>query len=354
MLRRSHHHHSTSKMIQSVQRVMIIRRLLVSIMLFGFMHTSLAHAQQAIPSSAAAPFASPLSTTTEDWNHLAIRPQAFEHTAPIVGQADTFPEFTRELIRVEWRPGDPIDLYIVRPVGVTNPPVIVYLYGYPREAVRFLDPAFCKTITQHGFAAVGFSSMLTGQRYHDVPMKMWFVSELDRSLTGTAHDVQMVLNYLDERRDFNMERVGVFGEGSGATIALLAATADSRIKAVDMLNPWGEWNSWMAGSPVVPERERADLTTPQFLNRIAPLDPVQVLPRIQHPPLRLQQTLWSTPDVTPASSERIAAALPPSATLVQYKDEQDYTDRAGQNGKMLDWLEQQLTPRSAESTPSIH
>jgi hypothetical protein len=39
----------------------------------------------------------------------------------------------------------------------------------------------------------GFVSALTGHRYHDRPMKEWFLSELQECL-AVAHDVQLVLN----------------------------------------------------------------------------------------------------------------------------------------------------------------
>src|SRR5208282_4573863 len=50
-----------------------------------------------------------------------------------------------------------------------NPPVILYLYSYPFENDRFLNPEFGKFLTKNGFAAVGFASALTGQRYHPAP-----------------------------------------------------------------------------------------------------------------------------------------------------------------------------------------
>ena len=291
------------------------------------------------PSSAMPSDTSPSDTSHEQWDKLALKDNNLHSDPPIAGQTDTFPGFTRELVRVKWRSGDPIDLYIVRPAGVARPPVILYMYGYPREAVRFLDPEFCRTVTRNGFAAVGFSSVLTGQRYHDVPMKLWFVSQLQQSLAGTAHDLQMTINYLEQRGDFDTSRIGVFGEGSGATIALLAASVDPRIGAVDLLNPWGDWSGWLRNSRIVPESERPVYLTPQFLASVAPFDSVSVLPALHSgTALRLQQTLWIS-DATPAASrDRIAAALPPSAVLVQYKDEKDYLEKAGRNGKMLDWL----------------
>jgi len=299
--------------------------------------------QPALPNSIAAepPATEPAVKTIEHWDKLALRDNNLRPEPPLMGQTDTFPEFTRELIRVEWRPGDPIDMYIVRPVGIAKPPVILYLYGYPGEAVRFLDPALCKTVTRNGYAAVGFSSMLTGQRYHDVPMKEWFVSDLQRTLAGTAHDVQMALNYLASRGDFDMTRVGMFGEGSGGTIALLAASVDPRIRAVDVLNPWGDWPVWLAHSPVVPAAERASYLSPDFLKQVAPLDPTAILPQLAAVPLRLQQNLWDL-NTPPAARQSIAASLPPNGVLAQYKDEQEYYDKVGHSGKMLDWMHERL------------
>ena len=306
-----------------------------------------------IPDAIAAPGATqtkdagePAAKSIERWDRLSLRDSDLRADPPLMGQTDTFPGFTRELIRVEWRPGDPIDLYIVRPTGVAKPPVILYLYGYPGEAVRFLDPALCKTVTKNGYAAVGFSSMLTGQRYHDVPMKEWFVSDLPRSLVGTAHDVQMILNYLSNRGDFDMSRVGMFGEGSGGTIALLAASVDPRIRAVDILNPWGDWPNWLARSPLVPEAERASYVTPGFLDLVAEWDPVKVLPQLTSVPLRLQQNLWDIN--TPASArQRIAASIPSNGVLAQYKDEKDYYEKVGHSGKMLDWMYEHLGAATA-------
>ena len=158
----------------------------------------------AVPTVAASAAAFPATTprpsasSVEHWDKLSLRDNDLHTDPPIPGQIDQFPGFTRELLRVQWRAGDPIDMYIIRPAGVASPPVILYLYGYPSESDRFLDPTFCKTVTKDGYAAVGFVSALTGQRYHDRPMKEWFVSELEESLATSVHDVQMVLNYLSE------------------------------------------------------------------------------------------------------------------------------------------------------------
>ncbi len=303
------------------------------------------------PALASVPFIGPDlgASSGERWDDLSLRGSDLHPAPAVLGQIDTFPEFTRELLRLQWRGGDPIDLYIVRPAGVAKPPVIVYLYGYPREAVRFLNKSLCQTVTRNGFAAVSFSSILTGQRYHDVPMKEWFVSDLPQSLVGTTHDVQMVLNYLAGRGDFDLSRVGIFGEGSGGTIALLAASVDPRIKAVDVLNPWGDWPSWLTSSPLVPDAERPEYLQPAFLHSVAPLDPVTLLPKLADVPLRLQQNLWDDTKTPAVSRQHIATALPVGANLALYKDEQEYFEKVGNKGKMLDWIYAQLPPSTSES-----
>jgi len=43
------------------------------------------------------------------------------------------------------------------------------------------------------------------------------------------------------RGDIDMDHVGMWADGSGAAIAILAASVDPRIKALDLLDPWGDW-----------------------------------------------------------------------------------------------------------------
>jgi cephalosporin-C deacetylase-like acetyl esterase len=84
-------------------------------------------------------------------------------------------------------------------------------------------------------------------------MKESFLSELQECLATSAHDVQMVLNYLAARGDLDMSRVGMFGQGSRAGIAILASAADPRIKVLDVLDPWGDWPTWISTSPYCAE-----------------------------------------------------------------------------------------------------
>jgi hypothetical protein len=282
-------------------------------------------------------------TYRENWDSISLRDSKLEAQEPLEGLKEDTDGFTRELISVQWRPSDPIHLFVIRPSKVQKPPVILYLYSYPSETDRYLNDDFCRLLVKNGFAAVGFSSALTGQRYHDRPMQKWFVSELQESLGTSVHDVQMIINYLDKRSDFNMSQIGMFGDGSGATIAILSAAADSRIKAVDLLNPWGDWPTWLAQSTLIPENERPDYLTPEFLQTVDGLDPVKWLPKLKSRSVRLQ--FVGDVSVTPkASKNRLALAAPANATIVRYKDRTAFTRQAGMGGKVFDWLKQKLGP----------
>ena len=274
----------------------------------------------------------------EDLSSLSIMSSHFVTEKAVLGEADRLPTLTRELVRVQWRTGDPIYLFVLLPKGVTKPAAVLYLYGYPAETDRFRDPSFCELLTRNGVAAIGFVSAFTAQRYHDRPMRQWFLSELREALVTSTHDVQMILNYLAGRGDIDMDRLAMFGEGSGATIAVFAATADSRLKAVDLLDPWGDWPDWMAHSSLVPKAEQANFLKPEFLSSLKSLDLVDVLPNLKIP-IRLEYL--NPHGLTPSGARaRIVQAAPPQAQIVPTeKGVAEYRTTLGQ--KFLDWIQEQ-------------
>ena len=276
---------------------------------------------------------------TEDWTSPALTGSRLKAVPP-VGFLDEHPGYTLELLQLQWRWGDPIDLYVIKPKGVKKPPVILHLYGYPADTDPYKNDVFQKALTKDGFAAVGFVSALTGHRYHDRPLKEWFLSELQESLATTAHDVQMILDYLATRGDLDMNRVGMFGQGSGASIAILASAVDSRVRVLDVLDPWGDWPTWTATSPFVPEDERSDYVKPEFLQRVARLEPVMWLSKIQAKRFRLQQLTFETDTPNPIK-EKLRAAVPAGAPVVLYKTLTEFT-KAFPNSTNLEWIEHAL------------
>lgn len=256
-------------------------------------------------------------------------------------------DFTREFVAVQWRPADRIYLYVVKPVNVKKPPVAIYSYGHPSDTDRFMNDGWCERVTSGGYAAVGFVPALTGHRYHDRPMKEWFVSEMQESLGKSAHDVQMVLNYLAERGDMDMSNVGMFGVGAGGTIAVMAAAADPRIKAMDLLDPWGDWPDWMKHSAVIPDDERATYVKPEFLKKIADYDPAKLLPRLKAVRIRVNQLEDSS--TTPEEAQKkIEAALPATAEHHRFATGTAFFGEVASGGRVFDWLKLQIKGSDAK------
>jgi hypothetical protein len=329
-------------MSRSQLSTFFIHKLLAGIIFLSLQAMSLA---QLAPASR--PIADPsdkrFEGVTEDLSTPSLKTSKLGPVRALIGSnSDSDSGYSVEFIQVQWRWGDPIDLYVMKPTGVEKPPVILYLYGYPSDTTIFQNPKFQEFVTKGGFAAVGFVTALTGHRYHDVPLKKWFVSDLQECLATSAHDLQEVLNYLGARGDLDMDRVGLFGQLSGASISILAAAVDPRIRVLDTLDPWGDWPTWMATSPFVPKDERANYVQADFLKKVATLDPVDWMPKVQAKKFRLQQRSFE--NETPAvSKQKLQAAASPNTMVVWYKTRDEFAASVGSDGgKSLDWIKDQL------------
>jgi hypothetical protein len=289
-----------------------------------------------------------VGTALEDW--ASLPKGGLKAIPPLVGTIEGDSDYTVELIQVQWRPTDPIDLYVIKPRGYLRPAVVLYLYGFPSDTDRFKNEEFRRLVTKGGFAAVGFVSALTGHRYHDRPMREWFISELQEAIGSSVHDVQMILDYLSTRGDLDMDRVGMFGQGSGATIGILAAAADARIKVLDVLDPWGNWPDWLAKSDLIPEDERPDYLKPDFLEKVAPLDPLLYLPKLSRCRLRLQSAVYEK-NTSAASKKRIESALPQNGKLTTYQTLREFQEVIAE-GKILEWMKQQLASMALDRRSS--
>lgn len=282
------------------------------------------------------------TTSVENLAKAALSGSQLHADPPQLLEKAEIKGFTREFLAVQWRPLDRIYLYVIRPAKVTKPPVAIYLYGHPSDTDRYMDDGWCERVTSGGYAAVGFVPALTGHRYHDRPMKQWFVSELQESLGKSAHDVQMVLNYLAERGDVDMSNVGIFGAGAGGTIAVMAAAVDPRIKAIDLLDPWGDWPDWMQKSAVIPDDERPAYVKPEFLKKIADFDPVKLLPTLKTPHIRLNQLDDDTASTPEKAKKRMEAALPATAEHRRFETSVAFFSEVASGGRIFDWMKLQI------------
>jgi dienelactone hydrolase len=285
--------------------------------------------------------------TPEDFSSLSLVGSELVAMPPFPGGHEENKDFIRELYQVQWRSQDPIDLFVIRPAGVKNPPVVLYLSSFPSDIKRYYSADVCRRLVSHGAAAVGFVSALTGDRFHR-PMKQWFISELQESLGTTVHDVQMILNYLDTRGDLDMSHVGMLGQGSGGAIAILAAAADPRIKAIDLINPWGDWPDFLADSKLIPAQERPDYLKPEFLKKVEPLEPVHYLPSLKTQAVRIQFVDEKPPTKWATSIEK---AAPAQAEIHHYSSAEELRP-ASANGELFQWIAGRLKPAAQPVAPA--
>lgn len=289
----------------------------------------------------------------EDWSTPAVDRSIFAKDAPRLAASDQVADggFIRERYFVNWRPKDPFDLYVIRPKGVSKPPVIVTLYSYPDDTANFKNNAWCEAAVSKGYAVVGFVSAVTGHRVRYRLTKEWFVLDMQESLATTTHDVQLILDYLKTRGDLDMSRVGMFGVGSGGSVAILASAVDPRLIAVDLLGPWGNWPTWLAQSKIVPDAEREPFLKKEFLEGVALLDPVAWLPKSQAKALRLQDVRRnvSIPDEAQAKLE---GAAPDFAVVNQYGNGRAFLT-AQPTFAAFDWIKEQLKEGTKLTRPTI-
>lgn len=309
-------------------------------------------AQQAVPENqvkadppgAASSNVKSLRSTVEDWSEITLEKSELNPIDPVLGEFARMKTYTRARILVQWRDLDPIDLYVIKPVGVEKPPVILYLYSYEAATKQaFMNDGWCQRVTSGGFAAVAFVPALTEDRFRMRPMKEWFVSELQESLATTTHDVEMILNFLEKRNDFNMNRVGIFGVGSGATVGVLAAAADPRIKVLDLTNPWADWPMWLRTSSMVTPEERVNFLKPEFLGKVAPLDPIKWLPKLTTQTIRLQ-IIDQSIEQQKLAMDRLESVAPKNAKIAHFKTVAEHKGATVAAHGSFQWIKDQIQP----------
>src|SRR5215469_2894654 len=91
-----------------------------------------------------------IAPSNENWLALDDLKTGLEHRPSEVIQTDEEPDFVRELVRVQWRPIDEIDLWVIRPKSPNKVPVILYLYSYLESSDRFRDRGWCQRATADG------------------------------------------------------------------------------------------------------------------------------------------------------------------------------------------------------------
>lgn len=250
----------------------------------------------------------------EEWTRIDLVGTNLTPAPPVLVLTDDKPTYIREVIRLQWRAFDPINLHLIRPKGVAKPPVAIFLYSYPSTTSRFELDRFAQWIASLGYACAGFEIALAGDRFRMRPLREWFLSEMQEALATSTHDVQFLINYLQTRPDLDARQVGMFGQGSGGTVAILAAAADARIVAVDLLVPWGDWPKYLKSAAVLAKEKpelRGKYSTPEFLKTVAMFEPLDHLPKLKGRNVRMTFVADepTCPNEVQDSFERVAKPL---------------------------------------------
>jgi hypothetical protein len=129
----------------------------------------------------------------------------------------------------------------------------------------------------------------------------------------------------------------------------VVAAEDPRIKVLDVLDPWGDWPTWIATSPFVPDDERADYMKPEFFKKAATLETLEWLPKIQAKAFRFQQNVFEA-DTPKPIKQKLREAAPHGTTFVQYQTMEEFK-AAFPKSTNLDWVKRQLKSLPAETAP---
>jgi hypothetical protein len=155
----------------------------------------------------------------------------------------------------------------------------------------------------------------------------------------------MAISHAGLHEGLDTTGVGVYGEGSGATVAILAAAVDPRIQTLDLFDPWGSWPEWVASTTRIPEKERADYLKPEYLKKVAPLDPVKWFAQVKTQNIRLQNVRSS--GETPSAVQKQIEATAPSSAQVKVHENTDAFLAAVPQSQRFTWVKAQTkTDRS--------
>jgi len=147
-----------------------------------------------------------------------------------------------------------------------------------------------------------------------------------------------------------MNRVGMFGTGSGGSIAILSSAADARIRVLDLLGPWGDWPRWVAGTKVLSDGERATYAKRDFLDKVAPLEPVTWLPKIKARALRIQD-VRNNKAMPDDAQEKLESAAPDFAEINQFGNGAAFL-ASDSPGNLFEWMKGQLKTEEKSLTVS--
>jgi fermentation-respiration switch protein FrsA (DUF1100 family) len=215
-------------------------------------------------------------------------------------------------------------------------PAVLFVHWYepPRPTsnrTEFLADAV--DLAAHGVVSLLIDAPWAGER--------WFPtrdSEKDYDFSvQQVKDIRRALDVLLAQPGIDKTRVALVGHDFGAMYGALAAAADSRVTAFVYMAGTSAFTDWFLFAP-----KREGAVKDAFVAKLAPLDPINYLPKISPRPILLQ---FGTKDqfVKSESATALADAIRGPKTVKTYDFEHELTYQARQD--RLVWLKEQLKLR---------
>ncbi|HEX2340989.1 MAG TPA: hypothetical protein VHI98_10965 [Vicinamibacterales bacterium] len=158
--------------------------------------------------------------------------------------------------------------------------------------------------------------------------------DYDRSV-AQVKDLRRALDVLLAQPAVDPARVAYVGHDFGAMYGVLAASVDPRIRLFVFMAGTRSFSDWfLLGEPKLEGEARQ-----KFIDRLAPLDPIAALPKLNGIPLLFQ---FATDDryVPRATAGALAAAAPGKPDVRTYKAEHELNAEATRD--RIEWLKKRL------------
>jgi hypothetical protein len=123
---------------------------------------------------------------------------------------------------------------------------------------------------------------------------------------------------------------------------------EPKLKRIDLIDPWGDWPDWMAGSRMILEDERPKLTGKDFLASVAGLDPVHFLPGIDPSRVQMVSVAYDR-DTPPAAKSAMESAMPKGAAIFRYATPAEFQAGMGGGDTLLKWLQPEFEAEKPEA-----
>jgi dienelactone hydrolase len=287
---------------------------------------------------------------------MPIRLFAVALLATIAAQAPlsptTFDYDARKPIDVQFREGTGASvkqLTYARLDGTRNPATLVTRasageQGPAQPAVLFVHwyepPRPTSNRTEFLAEAVELAGSGVTSLLIDTPWtaERWFPareSEKDYDFSvQQAQELRRALDVLLAQPGIDKRRVALVGHDFGAMYGALAAAADPRVTAFVYMAGTGSFSDWFLFTP-----KREGAAKDAFIAKLAPLDPINYLPKISPRPILLQ---FGTKDqfVKNEAATAMADAIKGPKTLKTYDFEHELTYQARLD--RIAWLKEQL------------